>query len=334
MAALAWMHFLTVVQLFMLPSSYAQGGLKAGFYSSTCPKAEDTVRATVERYFNDDPSVAPGLLRLHFHDCFVQGCEGSVLVTGNSTEMTAVQNTGLKGFDVVEDAKSQLEALCPGVVSCADILALAARDAVDLAGGPSWSVPTGRRDGRVSSASDAASLPSPFDSVEIQRQKFQDKGLSDQDLVTLVGAHTIGQTSCRFVGYRLYNFTATGNADPTINQDFLEQLQTQCPQDGNPSQRVPLDKDTPAKFDVNFFKNIRDGRGVLESDQRLWGHEATRAVVKKYSGTLRGVLGLRFGYEFQKSMVKLSGLGVKTGNDGEIRKVCSSINTCNYKKGH
>ena len=50
-----------------------------------------------------------------------------------------------------------------------------------------WKVPTGRRDGRVSLASDVNNLPGPRDSVEVQKQKFADKGLNDQDLVTLVG---------------------------------------------------------------------------------------------------------------------------------------------------
>lgn len=61
-----------------------------------------------------------------------QGCDGSVLVKGSSAERNALPNLGLRGFEVIDDAKAQLEALCPGVVSCADVLALAARDAVDL----------------------------------------------------------------------------------------------------------------------------------------------------------------------------------------------------------
>jgi hypothetical protein len=63
----------------------------------------------------------------------IQGCDGSVLIAGRSSaERNALPNLGLRGFEVIDDAKSQIEASCPGVVSCADILALAARDAVDL----------------------------------------------------------------------------------------------------------------------------------------------------------------------------------------------------------
>lgn len=304
----------------------AQGGLRTGFYSSSCPKAESIVRSTVEAHYNRDNTVAAGLLRLHFHDCFVQGCDGSILISGASAERKALTNGGLRGFEVIDDAKAQVEASCPGVVSCADILALAARDSVDLTGGPSWRVPTGRRDGRISSSSEAANLPSPLDAVSVQRQKFAAKGLDDHDLVTLVGAHTIGQTDCIFFRYRLYNFTTTGNADPSINQAFLAQLQAICPKDGDGSKRVALDTDSEFSFDVSFFKNVRDGKGVLESDQRLWGDASTRRIVENYAGNIRGLLGFRFDFEFPKAMIKMSSIEVKVGTQGEIRKVCSKVN--------
>ena len=144
--------------------------------------------------------------------------------------------------------------------------------------------------------------------------------------VCTAGAHTIGQTDCRFFSYRLYNFTTTGSSDPTIDQAFLGQLQALCPKNGNGLRRVDLDKESPAKFDASFFKNVLDGNGVLESDQRLWGDAATRGVVENYAGNVRGLLGLRFDFEFRKAMIKMSSIEVKTGTQGEIRKVCSKFN--------
>ncbi|XP_022749679.1 peroxidase 25-like [Durio zibethinus] len=320
-----WLISIVNLMMVLLVRSL-ESGLQNGFYSSSCPKAEAVVRSTVESHFSKDPTIAAGLLRLQFHDCFVQGCDGSVLISGSFAERSALPNLGLRGFEVIDDAKAQLEALCPGVVSCADILALAARDAVDLSDGPSWTVPTGRRDGRVSSSSQTSSLPSPLESIAAQRQKFAAKGLNDHDLVTLVGAHTIGQTDCLFFRYRLYNFTTTGSADPTINQTFLSQLQALCPQNGDGSKRVALDIDSQTKFDVSYFKNVRDGKGVLESDQRLWGDDPTRSIVENYAGHIKGLLGLRFDFEFPKAMIKMSSVEVKTGLEGEIRKICSKIN--------
>ncbi|KAL6330705.1 hypothetical protein AAG906_009133 [Vitis piasezkii] len=319
-----WLVLLAVILSWFAET---QQGLTSGFYSSSCPKAEGIVRSTVETHFKQDPTIAAGVLRLHFQDCFVQGCDASILITEASGETDALPNAGLRGFDVIDDAKTQLEALCPGVVSCADILALAARDAVGLSGGPSWSVPTGRRDEtNVSSSPDASNFPAPNDSIPVLRQKFADKGLNTQDLVTLVGAHTIGQANCSVFQYRLYNFTTRGNADPTINPAFLAQLQALCPEGGNGSTRVALDTNSQTKFDVNFFKNVRDGNGVLESDQRLFGDSETRKIVRNYAGNGRGILGLRFYIEFPKAMIKMSSIGVKTGTQGEIRKTCSKSN--------
>ncbi|XP_048324943.2 peroxidase N1 [Ziziphus jujuba] len=301
-------------------------GTRVGFYARSCPTAEAIIKSTVQTHFNSNPTIAPGLLRMHFHDCFVHGCDASILIDGPNTEKTAGPNLNLRGYEVINDAKSRLEAVCPGTVSCADILSLATRDAVVLTKGFSWQVPTGRRDGLISSASDTANLPGFRESIDLQKQKFVEKGLNTQDLVALVGGHTIGTTACRLFKYRLYNFTTTGNgADPTINPAFLPQLRALCPQNGDDAARVGLDTGSVGRFDTAFFENLRNGRGVLESDQKLWTDASTKTYVQKFLG-VRGLLGLKFNVEFGRSMVKMSNIGVKTGTEGEIRRVCSAIN--------
>ncbi|KAI5661413.1 hypothetical protein M9H77_20736 [Catharanthus roseus] len=292
-------------------------GTRVGFYSTSCPNAESIVESAVRASFQSDRTIAPGIVRMHFHDCFVNGCDGSILIEGANTERTSNFNTNVRDFEVIENAKTQLESACPGVVSCADILALAARDSVVLTGGQTWQVPTGRRDGRVSLASDV-SLPRSRDPVDLQIRMFSDKGLNTQDLVALVGAHTIGTTACGAFSYRFTSLN--GSADPTIDPTFLSQLQSQCPTGGN-GNRVPLDTDSENTFDTSFFTNLQNGRGVLESDQRLWSDTSTRAVIEPF---LR-ITG-SFDTQFARSMVKMSNIEVITGIAGEIRRVCSTIN--------
>ena len=71
---------------------------------------------------------------LNFGYSLVQGCDGSILLYDNSTfteEKTAFPNANsVRGFDVIDTIKAQVEAACSGVVSCAGILAIVARDSV------------------------------------------------------------------------------------------------------------------------------------------------------------------------------------------------------------
>ena len=66
----------------------------------------------------------------------LQGCDGSVLLDDTVTlkgEKEATPNrNSLKGFDLIDKIKNMVESECPGIVSCADILTIAARDAVIL----------------------------------------------------------------------------------------------------------------------------------------------------------------------------------------------------------
>jgi peroxidase len=111
-------------------------GLSFDFYRKSCPKAESVVRKFVRDAVRKDIGLAAGLLRLHFHDCFVQGCDASVLLDGSATgpgERQAPPNLTLRpsAFKAVNDIRDRLEKACGAtVVSCSDILALAARDSV------------------------------------------------------------------------------------------------------------------------------------------------------------------------------------------------------------
>ena len=54
------------------------------------------------------------------------------MLDGATSEKTAPENGNLDGFDDIEDIKQQIEAVCPGVVSCADILVMATRDTLNI----------------------------------------------------------------------------------------------------------------------------------------------------------------------------------------------------------
>ncbi|KAI0498573.1 hypothetical protein KFK09_019461 [Dendrobium nobile] len=298
--------------------------LRRGFYAGVCPEAEQIVRETMRRAMTKEARSGASVMRLQFHDCFVNGCDGSLLLDDTPTmigEKLALSNiNSLRSFEVIDEVKEALEKACPGVVSCADIIIMAARDAVVLSGGPNWEVKLGRKDSL--SASQEASdniMPSPRSNATFLINLFHKFNLSITDLVSLSGSHSIGMGRCFSIVFRLYNQSGTGRPDPHMDPRFRFKLDRLCPVSGDGNITGRLDA-TPAKFDNQYFKDLRMHRGFLNSDQSLFSGDArTMVVVKRYSVDQKA-----FFADFVEGMVKLGDLQID--QPGEIRRNCRVVN--------
>ncbi|CAN1155855.1 Lignin-forming anionic peroxidase [Linum perenne] len=273
--------------------------LSTNFYDSTCPNALSIIRSRIRTAVQRERRMAASLIRLHFHDCFVQGYD-TFSITGEKTARPNMNS--IRGYSVIDDAKSQVESQCPGIVSCADIVAVAARDASEAVGGPTWSVNLGRRDSTSASRATA---------------EADNKGLSARDMVALSGSHTIGQARCVTFRGRIY-----GNAYD-IDANFASTRRRQCPSaagngDGN---LAAMDLVTPNSFDNNYFRNLMQRRGLLQSDQVLFSGGSTDGIVQEYSRNPR-----LFTSDFAAAMVRMGDIEPLTGTRGEIRRVCTAVN--------
>ncbi|XP_028768889.1 cationic peroxidase 1-like [Neltuma alba] len=297
----------------------ASAQLTSNFYDTSCPKALSIIRSAVLSAVYKEHRMGASLLRLHFHDCFVNGCDASVLLDDTSSftgEKTAAANTNsLRGFEVIDDIKSKLEAACPGVVSCADILAVAARDSVFSLGGPSWTVELGRRDSTTASK-DAATqdIPSPLMDLGDLIKAFSKKGFTAKEMVTLSGGHTTGQARCQLFRGRIYNET-------TIDTDFATSVKSKCPSLGNDDSLSPLDVTSNVLFDNAYYKNLVKNKGLLHSDQQLFSGGSTDSQVTTYSNNPAA-----FFQDFASAMVKMGNLSPLTGSSGQIRTDCRKVN--------
>ncbi|XP_058111099.1 peroxidase P7-like [Magnolia sinica] len=305
--------------LLLLSSSKAE--LSTNYYSKSCPSVFTTVKSIVQSAISKERQMGASLLRLHFHDCFVNGCDGSILLK-DTLSFTGEQNAfpnrkSARGYNVVDDIKSAVEKECPGVVSCADILAIAARDSVVKLGGPSWNVKVGRKDART--ASQAASnrdIPAPTFSLNNLSSSFRAQGLSTKDMVALSGSHSIGQAQCSKFRDHIYN-------DSNIDSSFANSRQLSCPRATGPGDKnlAPLDLQTPTVFNNNYYKNLINQRGLLHSDQELFNGGSTDSQVRSYS-TNPSI----FNADFAAAMIKMGNIRPLTGSNGEIRKNCKRVN--------
>ncbi|KAH9618074.1 hypothetical protein KSS87_020991, partial [Heliosperma pusillum] len=236
----------------------------------SCPNVESIVHNAVKKKLKETSVTAPATLRLFFHDCFVHGCDASVIIASRNgnAEKDAPDDISLAGdgFDTVIRAKAAVDSVseCKNRVSCADILALATRD-----------------------------------------------------VIVLVGAHTIGFSHCSQFSNRIYNYNSQISIDPTLHQRYAKELQLKCPRDVDPRVAVALDPTTPLLFDNAFFKNLKHGKGLLSSDQALLTTKKSKRIVNAFATN-----NTLFQRVFVAAITKLGRVGVKTGNQGEIRRDC------------
>ncbi|CAK9174990.1 unnamed protein product [Ilex paraguariensis] len=317
----------------LLNQTHTNAFLQYDFYRDKCPEAQNVVWSAMKEILSQQKNATAQLLRLLFHDCFIEGCDASVLLddsNGNknhSIERQAIPNRTLKGYNFIDTIKEELENLCPGVVSCADIIALATRDGIVLSGGPFYPVLTGRRDSNQSFYEMAmAGIPRP-----------------DGNITETLRAHNIGKIGCEFIQPRLGNFLGTGQPDPSIPVDFLEEMRIHCHDMGNSSaqnggsssmrtrgmreftmsmtyfQGLSSSISSGVGFDTHYYLSLLRGRGLLFADQQLMANEMTAQVVMDYASDD----GTIFRKDFARVMVKMSGLGVLTGSNGQVRLNCS-----------
>ncbi|XP_030455840.1 peroxidase 73-like [Syzygium oleosum] len=307
----------------------ASAQLKQNYYANVCPNVETIVRNAVRLKFQQTFVTIPGTLRLFFHDCFVQGCDASVIVAStpnNKAEKDHPDNLSLAGdgFDTVIKAKAAVDAVpsCRNKVSCADILTMATRDVIALSGGPSYAVELGRLDGLVSTAANVnGRLPQPTFDLNQLNALFASHGLSQTDMIALSSAHTVGFSHCGKFSNRIYNFSRQNPVDPTLNRNYATQLQGMCPRNVDPRIAINMDPITPRTFDNVYFKNLQNGMGLFTSDQVLFTDPRSRPTVNAWASSTPA-----FQSAFVTAMTKLGRVGVKTGRNGNIRRDCSVFN--------
>ncbi|KAG8385483.1 hypothetical protein BUALT_Bualt03G0050000 [Buddleja alternifolia] len=319
--------FLVSANAITNPTRKPQNQLSVNFYAKSCPHVDQLVASVTSQQFKEAPISGPATIRLFFHDCFVEGCDASVLISTKAgskelAEKDAEDNkeVAMEAFDSINKAKALVETKCPGVVSCADILAIAARDFVHLAGGPYYQVKKGRWDGKISMASRVQSnLPRANSTLDELLRLFKSKGLSLEDLVILSGAHTIGFAHCRHFVTRLYDYKGTKQPDPSIDPRLLKALKMSCPHyGGNTDIVAPFDVTTPFSFDNAYYGNLEAKMGLLATDQALFLDPRTKPLVQAMAKDKQ-----KFFQAFVVAMDKMGSIGVKRGRrHGEKRKDC------------
>ncbi|KAJ8758775.1 hypothetical protein K2173_000496 [Erythroxylum novogranatense] len=298
------------LKILTLPVTSDSNGLSYDYYYQSCPNAEAIISRKVKEWIDKDRTLAASILRLHFHDCVIKGCDGSILLNHEGSERSADVSKTLRGFEVIDDIKAELEKNCSRTVSCADILTSASRDATVFLGGSYWMVPYGRKDGKVSIDEEADKMvPNGHEDITSLIELFQSKGLNLVDLVILS------------VQDRLYNYQGTGKPDSTLPDRYLNFLTRKCRW---ASEYIDLDATSPTSLGNEYYKNLQKRMGLLSTDQLMYFDPRTQPLVNALAYTPQDFYPQLFGV----SMTKLGNIvDPEVQQEGEIRTNCNYVNS-------
>ncbi|XAR62252.1 Peroxidase [Bertholletia excelsa] len=295
-------------------------GLSWTFYDSSRPKLQSIIRKQLKKVFKQDITLAAGLLRIHLHDCFVQGCDGSVLLDGSASEPSekdAPPNLTLRAeaFELIDDLRELVQKKCGEIVSCADITALAVRDST---GGPDYDIPLERRDSLTLASRNEtlANIPGPTSNTSVRLSSLALKNFDAMDVVVLSGAHAIGIGHCTSFTSRPYP-----SQELTMDKTLANNLRLTCPT-SNTANTTVMDIRTPNTFDNKYYAGLMNRQGPFTSDQDLYTDTRTRDIVTSFA-----VNQTLFFEKFVSAMIKMGQLSVLTEEQGEIRTNCSATNS-------
>ncbi|TKY52905.1 Peroxidase 21 [Spatholobus suberectus] len=310
--------------LLLLHFNLGKSQLQLNYYSKSCPKAEDIIKQQVTQLYNKHGNTAVSWVRNLFHDCMVKSCDASLLLdtvrNGVVSEQTSGRSFGMRNFKYVNTIKAAVEEECPLTVSCADIVALSARDGIALLGGPSIEMKTGRKDSKESYATEVEDfIPNHNDSISLVLSRFQAIGIDVEATVALLGAHSVGRVHCLNLVQRLYP-----TVDETLDPAHAVYLKRRCPTPNPDPKAVQYSRNdlkTPMIIDNNYYKNILQHKGLLTVDEELATDPRTTPYVQKMANDNE-----YFHQQFSRAILLLSETNPLTSDQGEIRKDCRYLN--------